>query len=131
MAALRFLICFIAGSLITTHIAEAYTPPSIHHTLAVELDPETHLLTATDTLLLPKSLFNQTPLYFSLNPHLTIDRVEVNGQSVLASKKSEDPSHQTGFTQWMIEHPSINLEQSKPSPILTIVYHGLINDSPK
>jgi aminopeptidase N len=131
MAALRFLICFIAGSLITTHIAKAYTPPSIHHTLAVELDPETHLLTATDTLLLPKSLFNQTPLYFSLNPHLTIDRVEVNGQSVLASKNSEDPSDQTGFTQWMIEHPSINLEQSKPSPILTIVYHGLINDSPK
>jgi len=113
MIALGFLIWIIVGSLVTTHIAEAYTPPSINHTLEVELDPETHRLTATDTLLLPKSLFNQTPLYFALNPHLIIDRVEVNGQSVLASKKSKDPSGQTGFTQWMIEHPSFNLDQSK------------------
>jgi hypothetical protein len=131
MISLGFLIWIIVGSLVTTHIAEAYTPPSINHTLEVELDPETHRLTATDTLLLPKSLFNQTPLYFALNPHLIIDRVEVNGQSVLASKKSKDPSGQTGFTQWMIEHPSFNLDQSKPAPSLTIAYHGLINDSPK
>ncbi|MDH3769767.1 MAG: M1 family aminopeptidase, partial [Nitrospirota bacterium] len=40
-------------------------------------------------------------------------------------------SGQTGFTRWMIKHPSINLEQSKPAPILIIDYHGLINDSPK
>ena len=131
MAALRFLICFIAGSLITTHIAEAYTPPSIHHTLAVELDPEIHLLTATDSIHLPKNLFNQTPLSFALNPHLTVDRVEVNGRTVSISKIPEDPSGPKEFTQWMIERPSMNLEQSKPASILTIDYHGLINDSPK
>ncbi|MDH3772109.1 MAG: hypothetical protein OET79_14145, partial [Nitrospirota bacterium] len=131
MAALRFLTWFIVGGLVTAHIAEAYTPPSIHHTLAVEIDPDSHRLTATDTIHLPKDFFNQTPLSFGLNPHLTVDRVEVNGRTVSVSKIPENPSGQNGFTQWMIEHPSINLEQSKPAPILTIDYHGLINDSPK
>ncbi len=131
MAILRLLIWFIFWSLVSTHIADAYTPPSIHHTLAVELDPETHRLTATDVLYLPKSLFNQTPLSFTLNQHLTIDRVEVNGQSVSVSKIPEDPSGQTGFTQWTIEHPSSSLEQSNSLPTLTIVYHGQIDDSPK
>jgi len=131
MAAIRFLIWFIVGTLVTTHIAEASTPPSIHHSLAVELDPETHSLTATDTIHLPKSLFNQTPLSFALNPHLTIDRVEVNGRTVSVSKIPEGPSGPKGFMQWMIERPSLNLEQSKAASILTIDYHGLINDSPK
>ena len=78
MAALPILIWFIVGSLVTIPIAEASTPPSIHHNLTVALDPETHLLTATDVLRLPKSLFIQPPLSFALNPHLTVDRVEVN-----------------------------------------------------
>ncbi len=130
MTALRFFIWVIVGCLLTIQIAEASTPPSIHHTLAAELDPGNHLLTATDTLHLPKELLNQIPLSFALNPHLTVDRVEVNGRTVSFSKLPEDPSGQKGFTPWMIEHPSMNLEQSKPSPILTIVYHGLINDPP-
>jgi len=131
MAALRFLIWFMVGGLVTSHIAEAYTPPSIHHTLAVELEPETHRLTATDTIHLPIDLFNQTPFSFALNPHLTVERVEVNGQSILASKIPEDPSSQKGFTQWMIEGPSSSFEQSDKLPTLTIVYHGHIDDSPK
>jgi aminopeptidase N len=131
MAALRVLIWFIVGGLVTTHLAEAYTPPSIHHTLAVELDPKTHRLTATDTLHLPKSLFKQTPLSFTLNPHLTVDRVEVNGRTVSVSKIPENPSGQNGFTQWMIEHPSFSLKQSGELPTLTIIYHGHIDDSPK
>jgi hypothetical protein len=131
MAALPILIWFIVGNLVTIPIAEASTPPSIHHNLTVALDPETHLLTATDVLRLPKSLFIQPPLSFALNPHLTVDRVEVNGRTVSVSKIPEDPSGPTGFTQWIIEHPSMSPEQSKPAPILTIVYHGLINDSPK
>jgi aminopeptidase N len=112
-------------------IAEASTLPSIHHNLTVALDPETHLLTATDVLHLPKSLLNQLPLSFALNPHLTVDRVEIDGRRVSVSKTPEDPSGQTGFTQWIIELPLMNPEQSKQSPILTVVYHGFINDSPK
>jgi hypothetical protein len=131
MAALRFLIWFIVGGLVTTHIAEAATPPSIHHTMAVELDPETHLLTTTDTIHLPKSLFNQTPLSFAMNPHLTLDRVELNGRTVSVSKIPEDHSGQTGFTQWIIEGSSSSLETSDSIPTLTIVYHGHIDDSPK
>lgn len=131
MAALRFLIWFIVGGLVTAHIAEAATPPSIHHTLAVELDPETHLLTATDTIHLPKSLFNQTPLSFAMNPHLTLDRVELNGRTVSVSKIPEDHSGQTGFTQWIIEGSSSSLETSDSIPTLNIVYHGHIDDSPK
>ena len=115
----------LLGAWLRPTLLRPYTPPSIHHTLAVELDPETHLLTAKDTTHLPKSLFNQTPLSFAMNPHLTIDRVEVNGRTVSVSKIPEDHSGQTGFTQWMIEGPSSSLETSDSIPTLTIVYHGL------
>jgi hypothetical protein len=131
MAALRVLIWLIVGSLSTLPIVEASTPLSIHHNLAVELDPETHRLSATDTLHLPKNLFNQTPLSFALNPHLIIDRVEFNGLTVPVSKIPENPPSQTGFTQWKIGHPSPSPKQADELSTLTIVYHGRIDDSPK
>lgn len=131
MVRIGFLIWFIVGCLLTTHMTEASTRPSIHHTLAVEIDPETHRLTATDTLHLPKSLLNQTPLSFALNQHLTINRVELNGQPVTVSKISEDPSDQPTFTQWVVEPPASGVEQSETLPTFTIEYHGPIDDSPK
>jgi len=131
MAALGFLIWFILGNLFTTHMVEAYSPPSINHTLAVEIDPDTHRLTATDTLHLPKSLLGYAPLWFALNSHLTIDRVELNGQSVTVSQLPPDTPGQSPFTQWVVHHLSSTLEQSESSTILKIVYHGEIDDSPK
>jgi aminopeptidase N len=130
MAVLGCLFWFIAGSLIAPNILGAYAPPTIHHTLKVELTPETHRLTATDVLQLPKSLFNQTPLSFALNAHLTIDRVAINGQSVTVSKIPENHSAKPTSTQWMIEYPSSSLTQSDALPTLTIVYHGHIDGSP-
>ncbi len=130
MAILGCLFWFIAGNLIAPQIIEAYAPPTIHHTLKVELTPETHRLTATDVLQLPKSLFNQTALSFSLNAHLTIDRVAINGQSVTVSKIPENHSAKPTSTQWMIEYPSSSLTQSDALPTLTIAYHGHIDESP-
>ena len=85
MSAFGFLILFILGNLFTTNIVGAYVPPSIHHTLAIDIVPDTHRLTATDTLHLPNNLFDQAPLSFALNPHFTIDRIELNGQAVAVS----------------------------------------------
>jgi len=131
MIALALLISFFFGNLFITHIVEAYVPPTIHHTLAVVLDPKTHGLTATDTLNLPKNLFKHTPLSFALNPQLAIDRVEINGLTVPFSKIPEDPSGQTRFTQWMIAYPSSSPKQLDASHTLTIAYHGHIDDSPR
>ena len=124
------LIWFTIVSLFTTYIVEASPPPPIHHTLVVEISPETHQLTATDTLRLPPTLLNQTPLSFALNSHLDIDRVELNGQSISISKVSQDPSTPTTFTQWVIEHSSTRVTTSDSSPVITIFYHGQINESP-
>ena len=130
MAVLGLLIWFIIGGLITPHIAESSSLPSIHHTLAIELDPDAHRLNATDTLRLPTSLWKQTLLSFSLNPHLMIDRVELNGQTVSVSKITDDHSQQPTFTQWVIEQPLPELK-SETLPTLTITYHGHIDESPK
>ena len=130
MASLGFLICFIIGSLITPHIVEASAPIAIHHTLSVEIDPETHRLTATDVLHLPKSLFKQTPLSFALNQHFTIDRVMVNDQPVSVVNTPVGPSSLTRFTQWVIKDPPASLSESHTLPTLTIAYHGQINESP-
>jgi len=131
MSAFGFLILLILGSLFTPHVAEAYVPPSIHHTLAVEIDPDTHRLTATDTLHLPNNLVNQTPLSFALNPHFTIDRVELNGQAITASPLPTEKPGQSLFTQWVVNHLPSTLEQSESSTILQVIYHGQIDDSPK
>jgi len=130
MVSLVFLIWFMVGSLVTPHTCESSTQPSIHHTLTVELAPDTHQLLATDILRLPHSLLNQTPLTFALHSHLTIDRVEMNGQAIPISKVMADSSDSPMFTQWVIESPSSFQTPSSSPPRLTIIYHGQIDDSP-
>ncbi len=113
------------------YVLEAASPPSIHHTLTVELRPETHSLTATDVLQLTQSLYNHPPLAFALNPNFTLDSVEIDGKSVPVLKAPKDSSREGKlFIQWNIEHPLPQPRQSDSPPILTIVYHGPINDSP-
>jgi len=85
---------------------------------------------ATDTIRVPQSLLNQTSLSFALNSHLTIDRVELNGQTVPVSKIPVDLSDPQTFTQWVVESPSSSLTPSHSSPLLNIVYHGQIDESP-
>ena len=131
MATFRCLLYFMACSLITPFIVVASAASVIHHTLAVELEPETHRLIATDILQLPKNLSQQESFSFALNRHLTIDRIEVNGQSVQLGKVPDDPSIVKGFTQWVIKAPSEVFSQTDESAILSIAYHGHINDSPK
>jgi aminopeptidase N len=130
MVRIGFLIWFIVGYLVTPHTVESSTPPSIHHTLTVELASDTHQLIATDILRLPQSLLNQTPLAFALNSHVTIDRVELNGQAVSISKVTVDSSDSPTFTQWVIENTSSFQTPSSSPPLLKIVYHGHIDDSP-
>ena len=132
MVVLRFLVWLILGSIMMLpHILEAASPPSIHHRLTLELDPETHRLTATDVLQLTQNLYHRPPLAFALNPNLTLDRVEIDGKSVAVSKAPTGSSEeQQLFTQWIIEYPLPKQKQSDSPPILTIVYHGPINDSP-
>ena len=131
MAILAFLLWIIGGSLIVPYNTEAALRPSIHHTLEVELAPETHRLTATDILQLPKHLMNHTPLSFALNPNLSIDRVELNGQAIAASKIPHDSADPPVFTQWVLEHSVTNLEGSDSLPQLKIIYHGRIDSSPQ
>ena len=130
MVSLVFLICFVVGSLVTPHRVESSSLPSIHHTLTVELASDTHRLMATDILRLPHSLLNQNPLTFALNSHLTIDRVELNGQAVSISKVTEGSSDSPIFAQWVIENTSsFHIPSSSPL-LLKIAYHGHIDDSP-
>ncbi len=130
IVSLGFFLCFIIGSLITPTIVESSTPSAIHHTLSVEIQPEIHSLVATDTIHLPKSLFQQTPFSYALNPNFTIDRISINGEAVTVSKIPADRSDHFTFTQWAIEFPTSTIEQSDTVPILTIGYHGQIDDSP-
>ncbi len=131
MATLRILIWLIAGWMGTSPITVASTLPSIHHSLTVELAPDTHNLSATDVIHLPKSLLKPSPFSFALNQNLVIDRVEINGQSVSVSKIPDNPSNQTGFRQWIIDHPSSSKKPSDDIPTLTIAYHGQIEEAPK
>mgnify|MGYP000114922058 CR=1 FL=1 len=131
MSAIRFLIWFLVGILLIPHVVEASSPRVIHHSLTVEFTPDSHQLIATDTLRLPRSTLDHTPLTFALNPHLTIDRVELNGETIGASKIPDDSSDQSAFTQWIIKPPLSRFNQSDVLPTLTIAYHGYIADSPK
>ncbi len=131
MAILGFLIWFMAESLIPSYVVAADAPPTIHHSLAVELEPTKHRLNATDVLHLPTNLLQQGPLSFALNRHLIIDRIELNGQPLQLSKDPEDPAWPKGFTQWIIKHPTSNLKPSDERANLTVTYHGQIDDSPK
>ena len=131
MSTFGFLMLFILGNLFTTPIAEAFAPPSIHHTLALEINPDTHRLTAIDTLSLPKSLLSRAPLWFALNSHFTIDRVKLNGQSVMVTPLPTDTPGQPTLKKWVVDHLSSTLEQSESFTILKVVYHGEIDDSPK
>lgn len=130
MTALLCLICLLVGSLVTPHIVEPSARASIHHTLQVELAPETHQLIATDTIRVPHSLLNQPALSFALNSHLTIDRIELNGQTVPVSKIHGDRSDSPTFTQWVVEFPSSFLRPSHSPQLLHIAYHGQIDESP-
>ncbi len=131
MTILCFLVWFLAGGLMTPHVVAADAPPTIHHSLSVELEPASHRLNATDILHLPTSLLQQGPLSFALNRHLIIDRIELNGQPVQLSKDPEDPAWPKGFTQWIIKHSASNLKSSDERANLTVTYHGQIDDSPK
>jgi hypothetical protein len=130
MIALAILTSFFFWNLILTHSVEAKTPSTIHHTLTVELGPETHHLAATDTLFLPQSLLDHTPLSFALNSHFIIDRIELNGQSVTASALPTDKPEQSLFTRWEIDPLSSSLNQFQTSAVLKVVYHGKINNLP-
>ncbi len=131
MTILGFLIWFMAGGLMTPYIVAADAPPTIHHSLAVELEPAGHRLNALDIIHLPTSLLQQGPLSFALNRHLIIDSIELNGEMVQLSKDPEDSSWPKRFTQWIIKYPPANLEPSDDIANLTIAYHGQISDSPK
>jgi aminopeptidase N len=110
---------------------QATTLTPIHHELHIELNPDTHAITGMDSIHLPPSHRVNSSVSFILNPQLTIDRVEFNGQSLPVPHPSEASTLQPPSTRQAIEIPLPPLDDPDRPAILALTYHGLIDDSPK
>ncbi|HNP60767.1 MAG TPA: hypothetical protein PKM72_08010, partial [Nitrospirales bacterium] len=108
--------------------ANPLTP--IHHKLEIELNPDTHAMTGLDTINLPPSHRANSSVSFILNPQLTIDRVEFNGKLLPVPPPSEGQTVQPGSTRRVIEIPLPPLDGPDQPAVLTLTYHGQIDDSP-
>ena len=131
MTHIGFLIWLFFVYIFPTFLAQASPPHPIHHTLNVTIEPESHTLTATDLVRLPPTLLDQSPLSFTLNPHLTIDSIEINGQSLSISKISHNPSASLPYTEWVVEHSFPQRADTNSTPLIKVSYHGQINESPE
>jgi aminopeptidase N len=104
-----------------------------HHDLFVQIDPDRHLLVATDrmTLDLPRA---QHSITLALAPTLRLDRLVLSG-----ADKSVDESSQDIPFEIELDPASTSAQHVKISAAiltagtstLTAHYHGLINDPPK
>ncbi|MDH4359560.1 MAG: M1 family aminopeptidase [Nitrospirota bacterium] len=110
---------------------EANASPPIHHQLHIELDPDTHAITGIDNIQLPQRYRADSSASFVLHPQLTIDRVEFNGQSLPVPAPAATPTLQPPSTRRVVDIPLPPLEQPDQPVVLTLAYHGLIDDSPK
>ncbi len=110
---------------------QAHTLEPIHHELLIELNPDTHAITGLDRIHLPPSHRANSSISFILHPQLTIDRVEFNGNLLPIPHPSEAATLQPPSTRRVIEIPLPPLDGPDQLAILTLTYHGQIDDSPK
>jgi hypothetical protein len=110
---------------------EAGTSPPIHHQLHIELNPDTHAITGSDRIQLPQHHRAGSSISFVLHPQLTIDRVEFNGQSLPVPNPSSSPIPEPPSTRRVVEISLPPLDHPDQPAVLTLAYHGLIDDSPK
>ncbi|MDH3504886.1 MAG: M1 family aminopeptidase [Nitrospirota bacterium] len=132
--AIRVSPSFLVLALLCVAMAsplQANTLTPIHHALHIELNPDTHAITGLDSIHLPPSHRVNSSVSFILNPQLTIDRVEFNGQSLPVPHPSEASTLQPPSTRRAIEIALPPLDDPDRPAILALTYHGLIDDSPK
>jgi len=110
---------------------EAKISPPIHHQLHIELDPDTHAIKGLDRIHLPQQHGANSSVSFILHPQLTIDRMEFNGQSLPIPHPSSPSTLQPPSTRRVVEIPIPPLDHTGQPAVLTLAYHGLIDDSPK
>ncbi|GJL59756.1 MAG: peptidase M1 [Nitrospirales bacterium] len=101
----------------------------IHHALHIELNPDTHSIAGSDTVHLPPSHLADSSVSFILHPQLTIDRVEFNGTLLPTPHSSEAAPPMA--TSRVIEIPLPPLDGPDQPAVLTLTYHGKIDDTPK
>jgi aminopeptidase N len=110
---------------------EAKTPPPIHHHLHIELDPDTHAISGLDSIQLPLQHRTSSSVAFVLHPQLTFDRMEFNGQSLPVPAAAAPLTLPSPSTRRVVNIPLPPLEHPDQPAVLTLAYHGLIDDSPK
>lgn len=109
---------------------QAKTLPPIHHELQIELNPDTHAITGSDTIHIPPSHRTDSSVSFILHPQLTIDRVEFNGKGLPITHTSEAVTPQPPSTRRVVQIPLPPIDDPDQPAILTLTYHGQIDDSP-
>jgi aminopeptidase N len=110
---------------------ETYASNHPHHQLRIELDPDTHTISGLDNIHLPSQHFSRSSVSFVLHPQLTIDRVALNGQSLPVPDLSAPSTLHPLSTRRVVEISFPPLEPADQPAILTLAYHGTIDDSPK
>lgn len=110
---------------------EANTSPPLHHQLQIELDPDTHAISGFDSIHLAQQHRDRSSVSFVLHPQLTIDRVEFNGQSLPIPDPAGSSNSQLLATRRVVNIPLPSLDQQDQPAVLTLAYHGLIDDPPK
>jgi aminopeptidase N len=110
---------------------EATVAPPIHHELQIELDPGTHAIIGVDHIHLQRPHHTGKSVAFALHPQLIIDRVEFNGQSLPVPDSTATTIPRPPSTRRMIEIPLPSLDDPDQPAVLTVGYHGQIDDVPK
>ncbi|MGB5052785.1 MAG: hypothetical protein WBO24_00160, partial [Nitrospirales bacterium] len=123
--ALGFLLCLAMANPLQ---AKALMP--IHHGLHIELNPDTHAIAGSDTVHLSPSHRANSSVSFILHPQLTIDRIEFNGTRLPIPHPSEAATPPLSMRR-VIEIPLPPLDGPNQPAVLTLTYHGQIDDSPK
>ena len=126
-----FPLWIILLCLTTKGIAEATASPHLHHQLHIELNPDTHAMTGEDQIHIPPQYRAASSVSFILHPQLIIDRVEFNGQSLPVPDASAASNLPTSSTHRIVKLSLPPLEHSDQPAVVTLAYHGLIDDSPK
>ena len=120
------LLCVATASMV-----EAKALPPIHHQLHIELNPDTHAMTGSDQIHLPPQYLADSSVSFILHPQLTIDRVEFNGQTLPVPTPSSASTDEPLSTRRIVEITLPPFHHPSQQAVLTVAYHGLIDDSPK
>ncbi len=91
------------------------------HDLDVSLDPATHTLRATDTIVAGSGAAAASPLRFALHSGLKIASLRINGAPALSRLHSSPHPEKSHLTLW-------SGPDTAPGARIVVVYEGTIND---